>query len=451
MRIILSLICLLTFSYTSFAQKTLSLNEAINTALNKNTQLQKSENSIKTYESGRKAAYGNFLPSLGAAGNWYWQRTEEAGGTVIYGGFSFQQAPSVTQNRNYSAGVSSDITLFDGLSNIATLSQSRNDLEAARLSLARLKQDVVFQTVSLYYDVINTKQLLKVKEDDVTWNKKNLETITERNKLGAVTLADVYNQKVQTGNAELALIQTKNDLETARTNLLYYLGLDVLGDYEFEDPSVSTEVETFGGELKSQYQDLSNLVTEALKTRSDYKSAQLSLESANNGITIAESGYYPRLSGNISYQIRSDKLLNFYDKGSKYFNISATLSIPIFTGFSVDNRVQIAEVNAENKSIELTELERDIKRNIQKTYLDIQAAEKSLNVNEENVKAAEENRRIESEKYSLGSGTLLNVLIANSDYTTARTNYINARFAYVVLSEQLKYYLGVLDTEKYEK
>ncbi len=449
MRIILSLICLLSFSYASFAQKTLSLDEAINIALNKNTTLQKSENGIKTYQSGLKAAYGNFLPSLDASGNWNWTKADQAGGNVNFGGFIFYQPETITQSRNYSVSAGSNITLFDGLSNIATLSQSQNDLEAARLSLDRLKQDVVFQTLSLYYDVINTKQLLKVKEDDVTWNKKNLETITERNKLGAVTLADVYNQQVKTGNAELALIQTKNDLETARTNILYYLGLDVLGNYEFDDSSVNTEVETFGNEIKSQSEDLSNLVNKALETRSDYKSAQLSLESANNGVTIAESGYFPRLSGNISYQLEADNIQNL--NNSKFLTVGATLSFPIFEGFSVDNRVQIAEVAAENKGIELTELERDIKRNIQKTYLDMQAAEKSLNVNQENVKAAEENRRIESEKYSLGSGTLLNVLIANSDYTTARTNYINAKFAYVVLSEQLKYYLGVLDTEKYGK
>lgn len=448
MRIFLSLICLLTFCCSTFAQETLSLNEAITIAMNKNTTLQKSENSIKSYESGVKAAYGNLLPTLGASGSWNWTKADESGGVINFGGFVLNQPATSTQSRNYSVSAGSDVTIFDGLSNIATISQSQNDLEAAQLSLARLKQDVVFQTITLYYDVINAEQLLKVKDDDLTWNQKNLETITERNKLGAVTLADVYNQQTKTGNAELALIQAKNDLETAQTNLLYYLGLDVLGNYEFADSSVSTEVETFGNEIKSEYQDLSALVTQALQTRSDYKSAQLTLSSANNGVTIAQSGYFPRLSGNISYQMRGDALETI--KNSKYLTVSATLSIPIFSGFSVDNRVQIAEVEAENRGIELTELERNIKRNIQKTYLDLQAAEKSLNVNVENVKAAEENRRIESEKYSLGSGTLLNVLIANSDYTTARTNYINAKFAYVVLSEQLKYYLGVLDTGKYE-
>ena len=445
MRFFLSLICLLTFSYASFAQKTLSLDEAINTALNKNTTLEKSENTLKSYQSGVKAAIGNFLPTLGAYGNWYWSKSEQKGGSIVIQGSEIPLPPSSTQSRNYTVGASSDITLFDGLSNVAGLSQSQNDLEAWRLTLERMKQDIVFRTISLYYDVINAKQLLKVKEDDVKWNQKNLETITERNKLGAVTLADVYNQQVQSGNAELALIQAKNDLETARTNLLYYLGLDVLKDYEFEEPA---ESEAPKAEKEPGYQDLSELVTRALSTRSDYKSAQLSLESAQNGVTIAQSGYFPRLTGSISYQLRADALRNL--NNSKSLNVSATLSIPIFSGFSVDNRVQIAEVNAENKDVELTELERNIKRNIQKNYLDLQAAEKSLSVNEKNVKAAEENRRIEEEKYSLGSGTLLNVLIANSNYTTARTNYINAKFAYVVLSEQLKYYLGVLNYKQYE-
>jgi outer membrane protein len=448
MRFILSLICLLTFTYASFAQKTLSLDEAINIALNKNTTLQKNENSIKSYESDVKAAYGNFLPTLGAFGYWNWTKADEAGGYRNFQGTLLPIPSTSTQSRNYTVGANSDITLFDGLSNIATLSKSQNDLEAGQLSLERMKQDIVFQTISLYYDVINAKQLLNVKEDDVKWNQKNLETITERNKLGAVTLADVYNQQVQEGNAELALIQAKNDLETARTNLLYYLGLDVLENYEFAEPSAGSETEPPSGEKELNYQDLSELVAKALSTRSDYKSAQLSLESAEESITIARSGYFPRLSGNISYQMTSDAI-NTIDN-SKYLTISATLSIPIFSGFSSDNQVQIAEVNAENKDIELTELERNIKRNIQKNYLDLQAAEKSLSVNEKNVKAAEENRRIEEEKYSLGSGTLLNVLIASSNYTTARTNYINAKFAYVVLSKQLNYYLGILNYQQYE-
>ena len=126
------------------------------------------------------------------------------------------------------------------------------------------------------------------------------------------------------------------------------------------------------------------------------------------------------------------------------------MNIPLFSGFRVSNNVQFAEVNVENKVIELSDLERSIKLQIQKTYLDLQAADKSLQVNTKNVIAAEETRKIEQERYSLGLGTLLNVLIANSDYTTARTNLITAQFEFIRLSKQLEYYLGVLNFNKYE-
>ena len=106
---------------------------------------------------------------------------------------------------------------------IANVSQSNDQLESARLQLENLKQTIVFQTINYYYAVINNQQLLKVKADAVTWNRQNLETIIERNKLGAVTLADVYAAQVQEGNAELDSINTKNTLETAKSNLLFYL------------------------------------------------------------------------------------------------------------------------------------------------------------------------------------------------------------------------------------
>lgn len=420
------------------AQKTLQLNEAIKIALNRNTTLLKSKNSLQSSESNVKAAIGNFLPSIGASAGWNYSKTQN----------KIDGSTLESEGRSYSAGIGSNWTLFDGLSNYASLSQSKNDLDAAKYSVDRLKQDIVFQTISLYYDVINVMQLLKFKEDDVKWNQKNLETITERNRLGSVTLADVYAQQVRVGNAELEVIRTKNLLETSKSELLSFLGLDVLENYEFTDSLSSQDIEKIKTNLNIDYKNLSELVEQALSNRLDYKSVQLNLESAEDGITIARSGHLPSLSNSINYSAGADRIKNMFD--NRTLTIGLSLNIPIFSGFSVENRVQFAEVQAENKKIELTELERDIKKNIQKTYLDLQAAEKGLAVSERNVLAAHENLKIESEKYSLGAGTLLNVLVANSEFTNAQTNYINAQFAYITLSEQLKYFLGITDYKSFE-
>lgn len=444
MRTFLILLCIISLNFSVFAQNELSVKEAISIALHKNTQLLKTTNEIQSYESGVKASYGNFLPSLSANGQFNWSKSPK-GGTVYLQGAAL---PAALEQRYYSASLSSGLTLFDGLSNFAQLSQSKNNLEAARLNLERVKQDIVFQTISSYYQVINAQQQMKVKEEDVKYNQKNLETITERNKLGGATLADVYLQQVQSGNADLALIQAKNNLETAKSNLLYYLGLNVFEVYTFSDSLTSSQSQVLKSDTTENFENLSLLAEQALDQRVDYQSAKLSLESAYNGITIARAGHLPSLSVGGSLSFGANNFSNLYD--SRKYSAGLSLDIPIFSGFSVSNRVQIAEVTAEDRQYDLDDLQREIKRNIQKTYLDLQAAEKALAVSKNNVKSALENLKIEQEKYSLGSGKLLDVLIANTNYTTAQSDYINAEFSYIVLSQQLKYYLGTLEYQKYE-
>ncbi len=454
MRVFLGFLIVSMLSAFSYGQKVLTLHEAINVALHRNTTLQKSINNIKSSESNLTAAYGGLLPNLGASAGYGWTRNVTpgtSGRTYTISGITFNTPPtpsSTTDNYNYSVGVQGSWTLFDGLSNLLNVSQSKKNLESARLQLENLKQNTVFQTINLYYTVIDNQQLVKVKEDNVAWNKRNVETVTERNKLGAVTLADVYSAQVQEGNAEVDLIQTKNSLETSISQLLYYLGLDVLQKYSFSDSLTSKEESILNTNISDEYSGLESMVKEALANRADYKSAVLDYEAAENGVGIAEGGYYPNLTTRYGYNSYVYSLSDL--NKSRSYSINLNLNIPIFEGFSIDNQVQMAKVNAMNKKVDLEDLTRTIKQNLQQTFLNAQAAKKSLDVNRRNVQAADENLKIAQEKYALGSGTLLDVLIANSNYTTARTNFINSEFQYIVLNEQLKYYLGVLNYENYE-
>jgi len=431
---------------TALPQKTLSLSEVVRIALQKNTNIQKTEQSIKVYESGVKSSYGALLPSLSANSGWNWSRSVEEGGDYIFNGFTFTAPKKIVQSRSYSAGASANITLFDGLANFANISRSENSLEAAKYSLERAKQNLAYLAISGFYDVINAKKLMDVKEQDLKWNQKNYEIIIERNKLGNVTLADVYSQQVKVGNAELELIRSKNNYETGKSEFLYYLGLDNLEDFTFEDPTVN------GNELTLEMivldPNLKTLVEKALTNRQDFKSAKLDYQGAIDGITIAKAGHLPSLSNYYDYSTRSTSFSQMFK--SYTTSVGLSLNIPIFSGFSVENRVQQAQVEAKNKELDVNDLERLIKKEMQKTYLDLQASEKRLDVSKNNVTAAAENRKIEQEKYALGATMLLNVLIANSDYTNALTNYVNAQFEYVKLKEQLEYSLGILDYKKFE-
>ena len=75
-------------------------------------------------------------------------------------------------------------------------------------------------TTFYYYGVISTRELVKVREENVKFNEKLLETIKERNRLGSIPIADVYTQQVSVGNAQLLLIQAENNYVNTKNNLL---------------------------------------------------------------------------------------------------------------------------------------------------------------------------------------------------------------------------------------
>jgi outer membrane protein len=447
MRSFIIIFLTILISSTIIPQEKMTLENAIGIALHKNSTLLKSSSQIDGFKSGVQAAYGNFLPTLDASARWQWRKSDIQGFGVdpVTG----QVIDYTDQSKSYSLGLGTTWTLFDGLANFANLSRSQDDLESAQLTLERFKQDIVFQTMSLYYDIVYTEQLLRVKEDNLKWNEKNLETIRERSRLGAATLADVYQQEVARGNAELDMILTENDLQTQKKNLLFFLGVDVLENYVFADSLTAIELEILNSNLLADYKDLSELVDQALSQRLDYKSAQLNLQSARSSVTIAESGHWPSLFASGDY-FWSGNSLSEVDK-NKNLQFGLGLNIPIFYGWSVSNRVQLAEVQTKITEIEVSDLERDIKRQINTNYLNLQAAQKAVVVSEKNIAAARENLKIEEEKYALGSGKLLDVLIVNSRYTDALTSLLNSQFAYIVLSQQLRYYLGILDYKIYEQ
>ncbi|MDP3829854.1 MAG: TolC family protein, partial [Ignavibacteriaceae bacterium] len=222
----------------------------------------------------------------------------------------------------------------------------------------------------------------------------------------------------------------------------YYLGLDVLDVYSFEDPQYKTnDIDPSTDDFVID-SNISELINSALKNRADYKSSQFSLQSANESITMAKAGHLPSLRNYASFGLRSNQLKNLMD--SRTYQVGLSLDIPIFSGWNVDNRIQLAEVEAKTRQLDLADLERLIKKDLQKNYLDLTASEKRVDVSKKNVNAAEENRKIEEEKYFLGSTTLLNVLIANSEYTNALSGYINAQYEYLKLKTQAEYLLGTL-------
>ncbi|MCF8242449.1 MAG: TolC family protein [Melioribacteraceae bacterium] len=443
---VLILIALLPISI--LAQNQLTLEEAVQIALQRNSTLIKTKNNLLTNEAEKKNAFGELLPDLGASGSWRYTRTDDNGGTQVDFFGNLANTPATTSHsRNYSVSVGGGWTLFDGLSNYANVARAEDNLEAAKFSLDKLKQDIVYQTTEYFYSVLYNKAVLEVRKENVAYNQKFFETVQERNRLGSAPVADVYAQQYQLGNAELLFIEAQNNLETAKNNLLNYLSLDILEEYEFVSPFDEMDAINTDNYM-SEFDEIRVMVDAALKNRLDYKSQMLNVSSAENSVTIARSGYFPRLSGNYSYGTSATTIDNLFDR--RQAGVGLTLSIPIFSNWSTEYQLQSAKVRLKNTVEDLAALERQIKIEVKQGYLNLEAAKKALDVSIKNIKAAEETRKVNYERYNLGAGTILDVLQADRDYQDALRGKINAEFSFYQNYDGLNNALGKLDYKKYE-
>ncbi len=432
----------------TFAQKQLTLDEAVKIALQKNPNLIKLKNSLDGAKAQLKSAYGDLLPSLGASANFNWQRIEDAGSSQRnFLGELVEVPASTVENRSYSAGIGGNVTLFDGLANYATISQRKDNLQASEYNIAKLKQTIVYQTTDFYYVVLNAEDLMRVREENVKYFQKFYESVNERNKLGSVAIADVYAAQVQLGNAELALIQAQNAYDQSKNGLLSYLALNVMEDYTLVSPFGEDRVIDTNSYLKN-FDDIQTMVNVALDKRFDFKSQQLTVNSAMSGETIARSGVLPSLSANYNYGTGAISLDKLFDR--KSLSVGVSLNIPIFSRFATETAMTQAEISTMNAKEDLLALERQIKIEVKQGHNDLVAAKKSLEVALKNVTAAEENRKINQERYNLGSATILEVLQANRDYIDALRNKINTVFDFYRQYDKLNNAIGRLDFSKFE-
>ncbi len=431
---------LITISFclaeNSYAQQNISLNDAITMALNHNTNVVKSANSISSYESNVKSAYGNLLPNLNLGGGFGWQRITDKGGTqqVDYFGNLQTIGASQVDSRSWSVSAGGSVTLFDGLSNIASINQSKNDLQSARFSLGKLKQDIILQTVNLYMQIISNQKLLNFQKEDLNYNEGLLDRVKQMFDLKMVSVSDVYSQEAQTANSQVAYLQVKNNLAKSKINLLTYLSMDPSKDYQFD----STAVEINDTSLTNR--NAENLYEIAFKNRQDYQSMKFQQESVQNQLTIAHGGLFPKLSANYGFSSNAVQPSELFNR--KVYSLGLSLNVPIFSNWNTESSIQSAEVQVENTNEDLKALELNIRSQVKSASLDLQTSKEQLEASDKALTASKESWKIKKETYTLGSATYLDLQLAYNNYLQAEYNKVDNEYKYLLAQYTLLNAIG---------
>lgn len=423
------------------AKRQLSLDEAIKIALEQNINVRQAYNNMESAQSGVLSAYGLYMPTLSANGGWTRQQTERPASTQFVVGVPIEvPATSNTQN-SFSAGLSAGYTLFDGFSREANFNRAVSNAVAAEQTSTRTRQQIVYQVQSLYLNVLRNEQLVKVSEENLKRDQRQLERITESNRVGASSVADVYRQQSIVANDELNLISAQNNYDKAVADLLSLIGVDVGVDYAIMDPTITTTIEET--ELKA-IEGIMNTFGQsrerALSVRPDYQSALASYDASESGVTAASSRYYPSINAFAGYNLSSTQLSTIQDQ--KGINWGLNIRWTLFDGFQTNQSIQQASATKRNAELTVLQAERNISVDVKKALLDLEAARKQYEASEKSLLSATQDRRVAEERYNLGAGTLLDLLTANANYVNSQASKVNATYNFIISRKNLEYAMG---------
>lgn len=423
------------------SQRALTLSQAIVTALEQNVSVRQADNNANAAQSGVLAAYGSYLPSLSASGGWTRQHTERAATTQLIGGQPITLPASTSTTNSFSTNLSASYTLFDGFAREANFNSALSSANAYEYTAARTKQQIVYNVQTSYLNVLRQEQLVKVNEENLKRDRRQLERITESNRVGALSIGDVYRQQSVVAQDEVNLINAQNAFAKSKADLLFLIGLDPSAEYEIADPALPTEItQDYLDATTAKVKSFQDLRQQALSLRPDYLSAVESYSAAQSSVTSASSRYFPSISASAGYSMSNTEFSKLSD--SKGISWGVRISWTLFDGFGINRSVQNAIASRRNAELALVQAERNVSVDVTKALLDLEAARNAYEASLKSVQSATQDRRVAEERYNLGSGTLVDLLTANAGLVNAEYSKINATYNYVIASRNLEYVIG---------
>ena len=436
-------ICCLLFTTSLYAQtdSTLTYEQAVNIALRENLQIQQQRNILNTTEAVRNQAYARFLPSVGAFANGQRQT-----GRVLDN--NTYQIVDATSNF-LSVGLNASLTVFNGLSNVNQLRQSKSLVEAQFYQINATRQQVVFDVSQQYLQVLLNQELLRIARANLEQQEELLESVKTFVEVGTQNIADQYNQEAETKRVALTVVEAENQLAISKAQLTRTLQIDPFQQWTFTEPTVEKL------ELLTENIDLETVYNEAVRYRPDLQQQQKLIAANRFGVKVAQADFYPSVELGFFYGSRyssNDTLLTL-DQQITETNItygpSVSLFIPIFQNLRTRTQVQRQKQLLNNAQLDLEDLERNILEQLQTAAADYRAAQQRIIATEAQVRAAEKALEAEKERFRLGVGNILDLNRVNAAYVEAQANQVQANYTLIFQKTALDYFTGRLEPEQF--
>ena len=465
----ISLLVSLSFFLLNWAsaQESWSLQRCIEYAKENSLNMKQAEYAIQGADLSRKQAQFNRLPNIDGTFN---------------GGIQFGRTIDPTTNsfRNQRIGynsysVNGSLTLFSGNQINHNIQQAKLDLEAARLD-----GDATFNTMALgiataYLQVLLSEEQLENARQQAALTQEQLDQTDKLIDAGVVPANDRLDLLAQLALNEQSVIQAENAVQINYLGLKQMLEVDPSFDMKIERPDV-----LIPADLNPDNLQVNQVYSTALGTQPQVEAGQKRLLSAEKGVDVARSFYWPTVTlfGSLSTNWSSvgqkqDGFLDFVPVpvrfpdgteeliqlglGSPLFvdaNYGEQLSENLGQGVGVNIRVPIynnsrnkiatdrAKLNVLSTKVANDQVRQQLKADVQRAVADAKAAQIAFEAAQKSQAAAEMAFDNAKRRYELGAINTLEYTTAKTNLEVAEVEVIRSKYQYVFNLKIVDFYMG---------
>jgi outer membrane protein len=428
------LILIFLFASSTQAQEKLSLEQAVQIALENNFDIKLTKNTVEQAKNNFNRANAGMLPTV--TGNFSTNNTVSNTKQTLSSGVS--QERNGAKNSNLVYGPVINWQVFDGFQMFARYDRLKELEQLGEANLRLTVQNTLADVVTNYYDLVSQQQQIKALNEALTISQLRLKNSNNRFKIGKA--------------AKLEVLAASVDLNTDTTNLLRQLDVyrgtkiklnELLAREINTDFSVSETI-NIGNNLL-----LADLQSSASQLNPNLQTALINRRIAEINLRQVKAGRYPVININSGYNFnQATSELGFARTSSgRGLNYGLTASINIFNGYLQRRNEKNASLEIENSRLQYEKVNQNIVSQLSSLYQTYRTNLELVKLEQENLAVAKQNMDITLEKFRIGSVAPLEFREAQRNYINANARFTNSQFEAKLAEISLLQLSGKLNLE----
>jgi outer membrane protein TolC len=420
----------------------MSLEESIALALKQSVMIHAVREGVKGAQAQQDEAFTAFLPKFSTSYSYTRLNSEP---TFTFPGARFTVAPGVTgaipamtlpagtrDNHNWSVELRQPVFAGGGIR--ANYETGRLGTDVARWEEAAAVQDLILEVKTAYFNILKAGRMLVVARQSLDRLTAHRDTAQAFFDEGLIPKNDLLFAEVEMANGQQFLLKAENGLAMAKAKFNTVLRREIDALVEIRD---ILDEAPFDKTLEA-------CIAEALQNRPEIRSQALRLEQARQLVAVARSEYYPNvgLVGNYARFGDTAALDGTTFKDRENWYVMAVANWNFWEWGKTKNRVD-AGLSRENQSADLLANLRDqITLEVKNAFLLLHEAGKQLQVSKKAIEQAQENFRINTERYREQVGRSTDVIDAQTLLTRTRSDYDTALGDYNISRARMERAMG---------